>query len=175
MSNLIAKNETEQRLAEMLVPLITDNGFELICLRVMARKATTVQIMIERADETTLTVDDCATMSHEISALLDVEDPIKADYTLEVSSAGIDRPLTRLKDFERWQGFDAKLETMHLVGGQKRFRGTLGGLKADKIQLDTPEGRIGLDFNALSGAKLMLTDALIAQSLKAQKNPEPTL
>lgn len=183
MSHLIAKNQTEQKLAGLLAPLIDGNGFDLISLRIKAGKKTTLQIMIERADEATITVQDCALLSREVSALLDIEDPIKGDYTLEVSSAGIDRPLTRLQDFERWNGFEAKLETAENVKdfeNQRRFRGTLAGVKKDKILLnlivkeDEPEISVALDFNALLNAKLMLTDELIEQSLKATRGmPAP--
>jgi len=108
-----------------------------------------------------------------VSAVLDVEDPIEREYTLEVSSPGIDRPLTRLEDFDRWEGHEARLETAELIDGRKRFRGVLAGTEGTEvlIELDDPKigGTIGLEFDWLADAKLVLTDELIAEDLRARK------
>ena len=115
-------------------------------------------------------VDDCSKISHNISAVLDVEDPIEEEYTLEVSSPGIDRPLTRLKDFETWAGYEVKLETAELIEGRKRFKGVLHGVQDGEILIEIPEGTVGLQFDWLVDAKLVLTDELIAEMLKARKD-----
>jgi len=113
-------------------------------------------------------VEDCALISRNISALIDVEDPIEGTYALEVGSPGIDRPLTRLKDFEVWAGHDAKLETAELIDGRKRFRGLLAGIEEDEVLIEIDEGTIGLKFDWLVDAKLVMTDALIAEALRRQ-------
>ena len=168
MSDLIAKAAIDKRLAEIVRPLIEGLGFELVRIRLMAGKKATLQIMADRPDGG-IEVDDCAEISSAVSAVLDVEDPIEGEYTLEVSSPGIDRPLTRLKDFDAWEGYDAKLETSELIDGRKRFRGILRGTEGDEVLIEIPEGVIGLKFDWLVEAKLILTDELIAEMLKARK------
>ncbi len=168
MSDLIAKAAIDKRLAEIVRPLIEGLGFELVRIRLMAGKKATLQIMADRP-EGGIEVDDCAEISSAVSAVLDVEDPIEGEYTLEVSSPGIDRPLTRLKDFDAWEGYDAKLETSELIDGRKRFRGILRGTEGDEVLIEIPEGVIGLKFDWLVEAKLILTDELIAEMLKARK------
>jgi len=168
MSDLIAKAAIDKRLAEIVRPLIEGLGFELVRIRLMAGKKATLQIMADRPDGG-IEVDDCAEISSAVSAVLDVEDPIEGEYTLEVSSPGIDRPLTRLKDFDAWEGYDAKLETSELIDGRKRFRGILRGTEGDEVLIEIPEGVIGLKFEWLVEAKLILTDELIAEMLKARK------
>ena len=108
-------------------------------------------------------------MSTAISALLDVEDPIIEAYSLEVSSPGIDRPLTRMKDFEEFEGYDARLETVELIDGRKRFKGTLAGINGSEILINVDEGTIGLKFEWLAEAKLVLTNELIKEMLKQRK------
>ena len=165
---MIAKAPFDQRLAALLTPTIEGMGFELVRLRLMAGKKATLQIMAERPDGT-MEVDDCAELSRQISAVLDVEDPIEREYTLEVSSPGIDRPLTRLSDFERWEGHEAKLETADLIDGRKRFKGILAGVEGTEVLLEIDEGTIGLEFDWLSDAKLVLTDELVTESLRRSK------
>eukprot|EP00933_Yihiella_yeosuensis_P026045 TRINITY_DN20219_c0_g1_i4.p2 TRINITY_DN20219_c0_g1~~TRINITY_DN20219_c0_g1_i4.p2 ORF type:complete len:132 (-),score=12.02 TRINITY_DN20219_c0_g1_i4:18-413(-) len=122
MSNdLIAKSAMDRRMAEIISPVMEDMGFELVRVRLMSGKTTTLQIMADKP-EGGIEVDDCARISNAISATLDVEDPILDAYTLEVSSPGIDRPLTRLKDFDMFEGYEAKLETAELQGGRRRFK-----------------------------------------------------
>lgn len=165
---MIAKAPFDQRIASVIQPTIEDMGFELVRLRMMAGKRMTLQIMAERPDGT-MEVEDCAKLSRQISAVLDVEDPIEREYTLEVSSPGIDRPLTRLTDFDRWEGYEAKLETDDLIDGRKRFRGVLAGIEDGEVLIDIDEGTIGLQFDWLSDAKLVLTDDLITESLRRSK------
>ena len=124
MSNdLIAKTAIDRRLAEIVGPVIEDMGFELVRVRLMGGKTNTLQIMAERP-EGGIEVDQCADISTAVSALLDVEDPLVDQYVLEVSSPGIDRPLTRMKDFETFEGYEAKLETADMVAGRNRTRVT---------------------------------------------------
>ena len=169
MTDLVAKAAIDRRLAEIITPVIEGMGFELVRVRLMGGKSKTVQVMTERADGG-IEVEDCARISTAISATLDVEDPIEDAYTLEVSSPGIDRPLTRLKDFETWQGYEAKLETTELVAGRRRFKGELAGVEGDEVLIEVDEGTIGLKFDWLSDAKLVLTDELIRDMLRSRKD-----
>lgn len=168
MSDLIAKAAVDKRLAQIVQPVIEGMGYELVRLRLMSGKQVTLQIMVDKPDGG-IDVDDCAQISTELSATLDVSDPIVSDYTLEISSPGIDRPLTRLKDFEAWAGYEAKLETTELIDGQRRFKGILAGVENDEVLIEIQAGTIGLDFHWLSDAKLVLSDDLIAQTLKNRK------
>jgi len=165
MSDLIAKAAIDRRLAEIITPVIEGLGFELVRVRLMGGKTRILQIMADRP-EGGIVVDDCARISTAVSAVLDVEDPIEDNYTLEVSSPGIDRPLTRLKDFDTWAGYEARLETFELIDGRRRFKGTLAGTEGDEVLIEIEEGTIGLKFDWLSDAKLLLTDDLIAEMLR---------
>lgn len=169
MSNLIAKAAIDRRIAEIITPVIEEMGFELVRVRLMAGKSATLQIMAQRPDGR-IEVDDCAEISTAVSAVLDVEDPIVDAYTLEVSSPGIDRPLTRLKDFDQWSGYVAKVETTELIDGRRRFKGELAGVEGEDVLIEIEEGTIGLNFDWLSDAKLILTDELIRDVLKARKD-----
>jgi ribosome maturation factor RimP len=173
MNDLIAKSIIDRRLAEIITPVIQDMGFELVRVRLMGGNSKTLQVMAERPGGG-IEVDGCAKISTAISATLDVEDPIEEAYTLEVSSPGIDRPLTRLKDFGRWTGHEAKLETAELIDGRRRFKGQLHGTEGDEvlveIEIDGQPSTIGLKFDWLSEAKLVLTDDLVRDVLKARKD-----
>jgi ribosome maturation factor RimP len=168
MNDLIAKAAIDRRLAEILSPVVEDLGFELVRIRLMSGKQTTLQIMADKPGGG-IEVDDCAEISNVVSATLDVEDPILDAYTLEVSSPGIDRPLTRLKDFETYEGYEAKIETTELIDGRRRFKGELAGVDGDEVLINIPEGTIGLQFDWLSDAKLVLTDDLIKEMLRQRK------
>lgn len=168
MSDLIARTAVDKRIAAIITPVIEDLGCELVRIRLMSGKRTTLQIMAEKPTGG-IEVDDCARISTEVGAILDVEDPIEGDYALEVSSPGIDRPLTRLKDFDDWQGYEAKIETTELIDGRRRFKGELRGIEDNEVLIEIPEGVIGLQFDWLDDAKLVLTDELIAHTLKARK------
>ena len=168
MSDLIAKTNIDQRLAEIITPVIEDLGFELVRVRLMSGKTKTMQIMAEKP-EGGIEVDDCAAISTAVSAILDVEDPIEDNYTLEVSSPGIDRPLTRLKDFDTWAGYEAKIETTEMIDGRRRFKGQLAGTEGGEVLIEIEEGTIGLQFDWLSDAKLVLTDELIREMLRQRK------
>ncbi len=169
MSDLIAKAAIDRRIAEIIQPLIEGMGFELVRVRLMSGKSTTLQVMVQRPDGQ-IEVDECGEISTAISALMDVEDPILDAYTLEVSSPGIDRPLTRLKDFEQWDGYVAKIETDEMIDGRRRFKGVLAGIQDDEVLIEIEEGTIGLKFEWLSDAKLVLTDDLIRDVLKTRKD-----
>ncbi|SEV91071.1 ribosome maturation factor RimP [Aliiroseovarius sediminilitoris] len=173
MSNLVAKAAIDRRLAEIVQPVIEGMGFELVRLRLMGGNTPTLQIMAERPDGG-IEVDQCAEISTAVSAVLDVEDPIDDNYTLEVGSPGIDRPLTRLKDFADWSGYIAKIETSELIDGRKRFKGELAGVDGNDVLIEIENKgetvTIGLDFDWLSEAKLVLTDDLIRQVLNQRKD-----
>ncbi|PYE84435.1 ribosome maturation factor RimP [Pseudoroseicyclus aestuarii] len=172
MSDLVAKAAMDRRVAEIIQPVIEDLGFELVRVRLMAGKTAILQVMAQKPDGT-MEVDDCATVSTAISAVLDVEDPIIDAYTLEVSSPGIDRPLTRLKDFDQWDGYVAKIETTELIDGRRRFKGWLRGTEGSEVLIELDSGEevtIGLQFDWLSDAKLVLTDELIREVLKTRKD-----
>ncbi|MGP9790383.1 ribosome maturation factor RimP [Roseinatronobacter sp. NSM] len=173
MSDLIAKTTLDQRVAAIVAPVIEGLGFELVRLRVMSGKTRTLQIMADRP-QGGIEVEDCAKISTAVSAVLDVEDPLEDAYVLEVSSPGIDRPLTRLKDFDVWNGYEARVETTELIDGRRRFRGILAGIDGDEVLIEIEENgealTIGLQFDWLSDAKLVLTDELIAEMLRARKD-----
>ncbi|MDH3263687.1 MAG: ribosome maturation factor RimP [Paracoccaceae bacterium] len=173
MTDLIAKAAIDRRLAEIVEPTIKGMGYELVRIRLMCGQRKTVQIMADRP-EGGIEVDDCARISTAVSAVLDVEDPLEDAYTLEVSSPGIDRPLTRLKDFDAWAGFEAKLETTEQIDGRRRFKGTLRGTEDGEVLIEIEEKgepvTIGLKFEWFSDAKLVLTDELIREALRQKKD-----
>jgi len=179
VNDLIARTAIDRRLAAIVRPAIEATGFELVRLRLMGGKTRTLQIMADRADGG-IQIDELGDITHAVSAALDVEDPLEDAYTLEVSSPGIDRPLTRLKDFDTWEGYEARVETSELIDGRRRFKGTLAGTEGDEVLItlddETEELTIGLKFEWLSDAKLVLTDDLIAESLRARKaiDPDPS-
>lgn len=168
LSDLIARTAIDRRIAGIVGPSVEGLGFELVRVRLQGGKRATLQIMAERPDGG-IEVEDCAKISRGVSAVLDVEDPISGQYSLEVSSPGIDRPLTRPKDFDRYIGYAVKIETAQLIDGRRRFKGVLEGVEDGEILVTIPEGTIGLSFDMIADAKLVLTDELIAESLAASK------
>ena len=167
INNLIAKSYMDKKLAELLNPILEDLGFEMVRVRLSTSAHSTLQIMADGRDSP-IGVDQLAEINTSISTILDVEDPIAENYTLEISSPGIDRPLTRKKDFDSYQGFEAKLETTELIDGRRRFRGVLAGIDDDEVLINLEEGTVGLKFGWLSEARLVLSDDLIKKML--QKN-----
>ncbi len=157
----------EKRLANLLQPAIEGLSFELVRVRITGPGRPAIQVMAERPDRT-MTVNDCAKLSRELSVILDVEDPMTGEYILEVSSPGIDRPLTRLKDFRDFIGFEAKVETITPVEGQRRFRGKLAGEDKGWIRILTENGEKKVEFENIEKAKLILTDELVTASLKGK-------
>ena len=172
MSDLIAKTAIDRKLAEIISPVIEDMGFELVRLRLQGGNTHTLQIMAERPTGG-IEVDECADISNAVSAVLDVEDPLSDAYVLEVGSPGIDRPLTRLKDFETFEGYDAKIETAELIDGRKRFKGVLAGVEGKEVLINLEsQGEtvtVGLQFDWLADAKLVMTDELIKEMLRQRK------
>ena len=151
-----------ERVRAVIEPSLDAMGYALVRVHETGGQRPVVQIMADRADGATMTVDDCADISRAVSALLDVEDPIPTAYTLEVSSPGIDRPLTRLGDFQTHAGFDARVDLARPLEGRKRFKGVLSGAAGTTVHLDTEDGPVAIPFDAIARAKLVLTDALIA-------------
>mgnify|MGYP003701213335 FL=1 len=160
----------ESRIRSLIEPSIEEMGYQIVRIRFSGSKRPTLQIMADRKDEAPITVEDCADISHAVSAILDVEDPIPDGYALEVSSPGIDRPLVRPRDYERFQGFEAKLELARLIDGRKRYRGMLAGIEEGDVLVDMEGGeRVRLPFAEIASAKLVLTDALIDWAEKQQE------
>ena len=146
----------------LVAPSLAATGYEVVRVQFLGQYSPVLQIMIERTDRRAISVDDCANVSRAVSALLDVEDVIPGSYTLEVSSPGIDRPLTRPEHFVRFAGFEAKLETRIPLDGRKRFTGRLLGLEGERVRIATAEGELALPLADVQRAKLVLTDELIA-------------
>lgn len=161
------------RIAAIIEPALEDRGFRLVRVAISGREGKTVQVMAERSDGT-MTIEDCEAISREISALLDVHDPIAGAYRLEVSSPGIDRPLVRPSDFKDWAGHEAKIELKEPIEGRKRFRGTLEGFEDGEVRIEVDLGDagrqvIGLPVGLVAEAKLVLTDELIREALRRAK------
>jgi ribosome maturation factor RimP len=177
-----APNETEPRLivepglsarvAAIAEPVVEQLGYRLVRVKVSAADGCTVQIMAERADGTMM-VEDCESISRALSPVLDMADPVDRAYRLEISSPGIDRPLVRKSDFDRYAGHLVKIETHIPVGGRKRFRGQLLGAEGDAARLRHDEAgeeaEVLLPIEEISEAKLVLTDELVAQALRREK------
>ena len=158
-----------EMLEALVVPVVEEAGFRLVRLRVMGAKTKTLQIMAERPDGK-MGADDCAALSRHLSEVLDAADPIEEEYALEVSSPGIDRPLTAKEDYARFAGHEARIELLSAVNGRSRFKGMLIALDGHDVVVDAfgREGneRIRFPFNEIKDAKLGVTDKLIQESLK---------
>lgn len=148
----------------LVAPAVEAMGYDIVRIQLSGGDRLRLQIMAERRADGGMNVDDCAEVSRAVAAILDVEDPIDSAYTLEVSSPGIDRPLTRLADFDRFAGFEARIETEQPIDGRRRFRGRLLGTRGSDIAMICDENEITLPFVELHKAKLVLTDELIAAS-----------
>ena len=154
--------EFEARIDALVVPTLEAIGYGVVRVRLQGAKRRTLQIMIERTDGNEITVGDCSVASVAVSALLDVENPIAGAYQLEMSSPGIDRPLVKMGDFERYAGFDARIETNRPLEGRKRFRGRLLGVADGAVRLRHDSGTVAIGFEEIATAQLLLTDELIA-------------
>ena len=154
----------------LVVPAVEAAGYRLVRLRIIGGKTKTLQIMAERP-EGGMDVEDCATLSRKVSEVLEAADPISDQYVLEVSSPGIDRPLTVAEDFVRFAGHEARMETTHGVEGRRRFKGLLIGLDGDAVLIEITDDngihRVRLPLSDIAEAKLLLTDRLIQESLRA--------
>jgi len=168
---LITESGLDARIAHIVAPSLEQLGYRLVRVRVTGQNGLTVQVMAERSDGT-LSIEDCEAISHAISPVLDVDDPIGRAYHLEVSSPGIDRPLVRVEDCARWTGYVARIEMSLPVEGRRRFRGVLLGVEDDAVGLrleGKEEGTVHLKLGEIAEARLVLTDALVDASLKAGK------
>jgi ribosome maturation factor RimP len=170
---LISEPGRAARVAAVVEPVLASLGYRLVRVRVTAFAGCTVQIMAERPDGS-MNIEDCEIASRALSPVLDVADPIETAYRLEISSPGIDRPLVRRSDFERYAGHVAQVEMQVPIEGRRRFRGELLGTDGDSVRLafsDADKGRVDihLPINDMTEARLVLTDSLIAESLRKGK------
>ena len=156
--------EVEHLIADAVLAM----GYDIVRVMLSGNRRARLQIMAERRDGRGMTVDDCAGLSRMVEAILDVEDPIAGSYELEVSSPGLDRPLTRLADFARFAGHEAKLETLLPVDGRRRWRGRLLGIAGESVRLAAGDGEVVLPFRDLAKAKLVVTDELLAAARGGQ-------
>ena len=171
--NLVSETVQTDRIVTIVEPSLAAMGYEIVRVMLRGGDRVVLQVMIDRADGEEITVDDCAEASRAMSALLDVEDPIGDAYDLEVSSPGIDRPLTRPKDFERYAGLVARVELKHAIDGRKRFRGRLLGLAEETVRLadeDAPDTEFSLPLAGIVRAKLVMNDELLAAAARATTN-----
>jgi ribosome maturation factor RimP len=161
----------EKRIANFIEPVIKSLGFDLVSLRIIgSQKLQTLQIMAENPDTGTLDLNGCTEISHAVSALLDVEDPIQSAYQLEVSSPGIDRPLVKDRDFEKYMGYEISVETIDAnEEGARRFRGKLSAFDGTSFTIVTDHGDEPIQMDNLVRAKLILTDELAKKALKQSK------
>lgn len=150
------------RVEALIGPIVEAMGFSLVRVQILGRSRPRLQVMAERTDGESMLVEDCAAISRAVSAVLDVEDPIAGAYTLEVSSPGIDRPLVRLADFDRFAGFEAKIEMDLAVDGRRRFQGRLLGTEGDAVRLRMEDSEVVLPYADIRRAKLVLTEELLA-------------
>ncbi len=177
-ARFVVESGVAARVASLIEPVLESMGYRLVLVRLMGGSDAILEIMAERADGT-MAVEDCEAVSHAVSPLLDVHDPVEGSYRLQVSSPGIDRPLVRPADFERWAGYEVKIELKEAVSGRKRFRGPIEGF-ADgeaRIEIEVPEAGqqvIGLPIALIGSAKLVLTDNLVRDTLRRAKGNDTT-
>ena len=174
---LVVETGVASRVARIAIPVLTDLHLRLVRIKVSTGPDATLQIMAERADGT-MTIEDCEAASKAVSPVLDLEDPVPGNYRLEMSSPGIDRPLVRVSDFRRAFGHEAKIELAMPLAGRRRFRGLIGAVSDTALTLGLPDAKAGepaevvLPLRDLGDARLVLTDALIRESLAAGKRAE---
>ena len=152
------------RIEKIIEPTVNNLGFDIVRVLLSGDHNPRLQIMAEPLDGRAMNVDDCAAISRAVSALLDVEDPVSSSYTLEVSSPGLDRPLVRLQHFERFAGYEARIETAMAIDGRKRFRGRLGGIEGDNVLLQVDRNEWVFPFPDIQKAKLIVTDEMLAEA-----------
>jgi len=172
---IITETGLAARIAHIVEPVAAQLGYRLVRVKLSAMNGATVQIMAERPDGT-MTIEDCEALSRDVSPALDVEDPMDTAYHLEVSSPGIDRPLVRRSDFEKWMGHEIKVELTRPLDGRRRFKGLIAGLDGDRLKLTIEgKGRIegettaALPLADIGEARLVMTDALIRDTLRKDK------
>ena len=167
MNHLIANTAISKKIKPLVLPTVEKLGFELIRIKYFERDRATLQIMLDK-DNRGIEINECAMISTTISAILDVDDPIENEYDLEISSPGINRPLTREKDFDIWEGYDIKIKTTEVIDNRKNFKGVLRGIKNNEILLEVFEGIIGLNVDWIEEAHLSIS---IEKLLKTSKVP----
>ncbi|WP_317994014.1 ribosome maturation factor RimP [Bartonella gliris] len=172
---LFEENGIEAHVAALVIPVLKPLGFRLVRIKLLGQNGLTLQIMVERADGS-MTIEDCEIVSRTVSPLLDVQNVIERKYHLEISSPGIDRPLVRKSDFFHWQGHIAKIETKITIDGRRKFRGILANITQDGFTLNTDKAAYGeamyisIPFDDIVDAHLVLTDELIRDALKKNKD-----
>ncbi|QNT77711.1 ribosome maturation factor RimP [Entomobacter blattae] len=163
--SLISQTGLERDIANLVAPTLEDMGYELVRVSVLGKEVPTIQIMADKADGSLISIEDCEAISHAVGAVMDVEDPLPGAWNLEVSSAGIDRPLVRLKDWQRFAGHIAKVELELPIEGRKRFRGYIYSVEDQQVSLRLDNGEtVSFLFPNLRKARLVLTDDLIEAS-----------
>ena len=161
--------DLSHRVEAVIRPTVESMGFDIVRVLVLGKFERRVQVMAERQDGRPISIDDCTEISRAVSALLDVEDPIEGSYTLEVSSPGLDRPLLKLRDYERYAGHEAKVETTAAVEGRRKFKGRLLGADGEQVKLEVDGQQIALDFASIARAKLVVSDRPSAASEGGRK------
>lgn len=167
-----ASNPIEEKVIELIEPAAAGLGYRLVRVRLSGLKRKRLQIMAERAEDGLMDLDDCEKLSHETSAILEAADPIAGEYDLEVSSPGIDRPLVRPEDFTRFAGHEARLETIGMIDGRRRFKGAIAPAEGENIRIKVDGADFVLPFAQLADARLVLTEKLIQEDLKRSKAAE---
>lgn len=168
-----ATNPVEESVIALIEPTASGLGYRIVRVRVSGNRRKRLQIMAERVSDGEMGIDDCSRLSRALSPVFDLEDPIPGgEYDLEISSPGIDRPLMRIEDFERFIGHEAKVETAAMIDNRRRWKGVIKAASGDEITLVGDHGEAVLKFAALSDARLVLTDKLIEEDLKRAKAAE---
>ncbi len=172
-ARFVVESGVAARVAALVEPVLESMSYRLVQVRLMGGNDAILEIMAERADGS-MTVEDCEAVSHAVSPLLDVHDPVDGAYRLQISSPGIDRPLVRPADFERWAGYEVKIELKEPISGRKRFRGPIEGYEDGeaRIEVEIPDAGkqiIGLPVTLIGSAKLVLTDQLVRDALRRAK------
>jgi ribosome maturation factor RimP len=159
-----------EKITSIIEPSLDDMGYAIVQIKMAdGDRRKTLMVMAERKDAVVMGFDDCTEISRVVGALLEVDDPITGAYNLEVCSPGIDRPLTKPEDYSRFSGYEAKIETQLPIDGRKRFRGVLKGMNDNKVIMNTEGKDTVISFSNIRTAKLVMTDALVAEHLKKQK------
>jgi len=159
----VSEDLLAERVEQLVTPTIEGMGFNVVRVSLSGGNNAVLQIMAEPSDGREMTVDHCASISRAVSAVLDVEDPIQSAYSLEVSSPGLDRPLVRLGDYDRFAGFDAKIEMKSLIDGRRKFRGRVEGTDGADVLIDMDGEQVRLEHAAIAKAKLIITDEMLAK------------
>jgi len=159
----VSEDLLAERVEQLLTPTIEGMGFDVVRVSLSGGNNAVLQVMAEPKDGREMTVEHCADISRAVSAVLDVEDPIQSAYSLEVSSPGLDRPLVRLRDYDRFAGFDAKIEMKSLIDGRRKFRGRVDGTDGTDVLINMDGAQVRLEHAAIAKAKLIITDEMLAK------------